>query len=269
MRKNEHFCRMKITLVISVYKDVEALTAVLRTAALQTFNDFDIIISQDCDSDCFDQLLEAYQGKLKIKHLQQADEGFLKNRMLNKAIKEAASDKMVFIDGDCILHPHFIEQYERCINPGVICMGRRIDLDPVTTHMIKSGKTIYPGFFSMIKNKTTRVEESFYLPRLSQRFHSIPKLLGCNMGWHRSDLIKLNGFDEDYNYPGYGEDTDMAWRAQMAGIGVFSVRYKTIQYHLDHERPNREKEVSKSQLLFEEKKKCSDFRCLNGLEKLQ
>lgn len=259
---------MKLTLVISVYKDAEALAAVLRTVSLQTFRDFEVIISQDGDSDCFDKLLDEYRGQLKIKHLQQADEGFLKNRMLNRTIREAASDKMVFIDGDCILHPHFLKQYERSIKPGFICMGRRVDLDPVTTRTIKTGKATLPGFFTMIRNKTTRVEESVYLPWLPQRFHSTPKLIGCNMGWHRSDLIKLNGFDEDYQYPGYGEDTDMAWRAQLAGIGVYSVRYKAIQYHLDHARPNRENEVSKSQLLFEEKKKRNDFRCLNGLEKL-
>jgi hypothetical protein len=46
------------------------------------------------------------------------------------------------------------------------------------------------------------------------------------------------------------------------------MRYKSIQFHLDHARPNRENEVSNSQLLFEERKKREDVRCKNGLEKL-
>jgi hypothetical protein len=120
----------------------------------------------------------------------------------------------------------------------------------------------------MIKNKTKRVEEAFYLPFLGQAFLKTPKCLGCNMGWSKSDLVALNGFDEDYTYPGYGEDSDIEFRGKRSGLTVFSMRYKAIQFHLDHARPNRENEVSNSQLLFEERKKREDVRCKNGLEKL-
>jgi glycosyltransferase involved in cell wall biosynthesis len=260
---------MRISLVISVYKDVEALAAVLRTVLRQKLTDFEVIISQDGDSSCFDELIKEYGQKLQLKHLQQPDNGFLKNKILNQTIRVASSDKMVFIDGDCIIHPQFLKQYDRSIKEGRICMGRRIDLDPVTTKKIKENKAIYPSLFSMLKNKTTRIEEAMFLPWLPQKFHSTPKLIGCNMGWHKNDLIRLNGFDEDYQYPGFGEDTDIAWRAKKAGLEVFSVRYKAIEFHLDHARPDRENEVSKSELLFEQKKQRSDFRCLNGLEKLK
>jgi hypothetical protein len=147
-------------------------------------------------------------------------------------------------------------------------MGRRVDLDATTTQLIKSEQQAYPGFGQMIKNKTKRVEEAFYLPFLGQAFLKTPKCLGCNMGWAKSDLEALNGFDEDYTYPGYGEDSDIEFRGKRAGLAVFSMRYKAIQFHLDHARPNRENEVSNSQLLFEERKKREDVRCKNGLEKL-
>lgn len=260
-------CSVNLTLIISVYNDVDALSSVLRTLGDQKFNDFEIIISQDGDDPCFDELVKQYSKNFTIKHLQQVDAGFLKNKILNEAIRESKSDKLVFIDGDCIIHPQFLKQYNKHIQKGRICMGRRIDLDKTTTDRIKTGELIYPSLSSMIINKTTRIEESIYLPWLPQRFHSKPKLLGCNMGWFKADLLNLNGFDEDYTYPGYGEDSDVEWRAKIAGMDVFSVRYKAIEYHLDHTRPNRENEVSKSQLLFDEKKKRNDFRCINGLEK--
>lgn len=259
---------MKITLIISVYKDVDALRAVLRSVEKQTCTNFEVIVSQDADDACFDTLIREFQPKFPIKHLQQPDTGFLKNQLLNRTIREAKSDRMVFIDGDCVIHPRFLEQYAKHIQLGRICMGRRIDLDAFSTAEIKAGKRIYPRFWQMIKYKTKRVEEVFYLPNLPQFFHSKPKLLGCNMGWMKSDLIRLNGFDEDYQFPGYGEDTDIEWRAKKAGMVSFSVRYKCIQFHLDHARPDREGEVSKSRLLFESRKDRSDFRCQNGLEKL-
>jgi len=255
-------------LIISVYKDVAALKAVLNSVATQSWKDFDVIISQDGDSDCFDELLKSYEGKLRIQHFQQEDNGFLKNQLLNKVVRTIEAEKLVFIDGDCLLHPRFMENYNKSIQAGRICMGRRVDLDATTTQLIKSEQQAYPGFGQMIKNKTKRVEEAFYLPFLGQSFLKTPKCLGCNMGWSKSDLVALNGFDEDYTYPGYGEDSDIEFRGKRAGLAVFSMRYKSIQFHLDHARPNRENEVSNSQLLFEERKKREDVRCKNGLEKL-
>ncbi|MFA9210556.1 MAG: glycosyltransferase [Moraxellaceae bacterium] len=259
---------MKATLVISVYNDVAALTAVLKTVELQSEKAFDIIISQDGDSNCFDVVIQKYKHQLSITHLQQPDTGFLKNKMLNKVIVSAQSDKLIFIDGDCILHPKFIANYITHIQKGLICMGRRIDLDKTTTAQIKFGQMLLPTFWGMLKNKTTRIEESFYLPFLTQKMLKTPKLLGCNMGWHKADLLLLNGFDENYTFPGYGEDTDIEFRAKLAGIQPFSMRFKAIQFHLDHTRPGRENEISRSQQVFENTKKRSDFRCQNGIEKL-
>jgi GT2 family glycosyltransferase len=259
---------VKATLVISVYNDVAALTAVLKTVDLQSEKAFDIIISQDGDSNCFDVVIQKYENKLSITHLQQPDTGFLKNKMLNKVIVTAQSDKLIFIDGDCILHPKFIANYIKHIQQGLICMGRRIDLDKTTTAKIKFGQLLLPTFWGMLKNKTTRIEESFYLPFLSQKMLKTPKLLGCNMGWHKADLFLLNGFDENYTFPGYGEDTDIEFRAKLAGIQPFSMRFKAIQFHLDHTRPGRENEITRSQQVFENTKRRSDFSCQNGLEKL-
>lgn len=259
---------MNCALIISVYKDVPALDAVLKSVVAQSWKNFEVIISQDGDSDCFNDLLKKFNKELTIQHFQQEDKGFQKNKILNTILRTIKAEKIVFIDGDCLLHPHFMEQYNKSIVPGKICMGRRVDLDPITTKTIKSGEKSYPSFGQMIKNKTTRVEEAVYLPFLSQTFLKTLKCLGCNMGWSKVDLINLNGFDEDYLYPGYGEDSDLEYRGKRAGLSVFSMRYKAIQFHLEHARPNRENEVSKSQQLFEERKKREDVRCVNGLVKL-
>lgn len=259
---------MNCALIISVYKDVAALEVVLKSILSQTWKEFDVVISQDGDSKCFDELISKYSHQLSIIHFQQEDNGFLKNQLLNKVLRTIEAEKLIFIDGDCFLHRRFMEQYNSSIVPGRICMGRRVDLDADTSQMIKSGKKSYPSFIQMIKNKTTRIEEALYLPWLKQSFLKTPKCLGCNMGWSKVDLQYLNGFDEDYRYPGYGEDSDIEFRGKRAGLAVFSMRFKAIQFHLYHTRPNRESEVSLSQKLFEKRKTREDFRCINGLEKI-
>ncbi|MGL4364339.1 MAG: galactosyltransferase-related protein [Bacteroidales bacterium] len=59
-------------------------------------------------------------------------------------------------------------------------------------------------------------------------------LLGCNMGTSKSDLIKVNGFDEDCQIEGIGKDSDLEWRLRKLNVDICTVRYKCISYHLHH-----------------------------------
>lgn len=88
------------------------------------------------------------------------------------------------------------------------------------------------------------------------------------MGWHKNDLIALNGFDMDYSLPGYGEDTDIEFRAKRKGMKPKNMRWKAIQYHLYHDRPEREKDIRQSYELFQRKKELGYYYCENGLSSL-
>jgi hypothetical protein len=50
-----------------------------------------------------------------IQHISQEDIGFRKTRILNNSIKIAKGEKIVFIDGDCLLHKHFMKEYSKAI----------------------------------------------------------------------------------------------------------------------------------------------------------
>lgn len=260
------FVVVKATLIISVYKDVEALHAIFRSLKKQVEKDFDVIVSQDADDPCFDELIQAYTNDFAITHIQQEDIGFRKNRMLNKAIKISKTNILIFIDGDCVLHPRFIQQHALLLHEGRFCVGRRVDLDAKTSQAIKNGTCVLPSIKMLFKNKATRIEEGFFLPGFLRKHK--PKLLGCNMSWHKNDLIKLNGFDETYETPGFGEDTDIEFRAKKAGIKPYSTRFRTIQYHLFHERPTREDQVKISKELYYERIKRVSYQCQKGLEYL-
>ena len=51
----------------------------------------------------------------------------------------------------------------------------------------------------MIKNKVIR---NFYLK-------GEPRIVGCNFSLYRETIEKINGFDENYEGPGFGEDADI------------------------------------------------------------
>lgn len=256
---------MKISLIVTVYKDAEALRAVLSSLLLQRFKEFEVIVAQDCEGEDLDSVLNEFREKLSLQHIQQPDRGFQKNKILNKAIRAAKADKLVFIDGDCVLHSSFLNQYNEHLQEGRFCVGRRVMTDPKNSQKMRQGECVTPGFCQMLFGGTTYLEEGIFLPFVQHKLKKKSTLLGCNMGWMKSDLIRLNGFDEDYVHPGYGEDSDIEFRAHLAGLKPFSMRFKALQYHLHHERPDREEEIAHSFEKFKRKKKEGHFFCANGL----
>jgi GT2 family glycosyltransferase len=64
-------------------------------------------------------------------------------------------------------------------------------------------------------------------------------ILGCNFSIHKSNLLAINGFDERYEAPAVGEDTDLECRLRLNGVKVKMVKHLAIQYHLCHPKLSR------------------------------
>jgi len=117
---------MNITVIISVYKDVEALTLLIDSLLHQTKEVDEIIISEDGNSD----EMKSYYATLnttKIKHLFQEDTGWQKNRALNRAINASKNDYLIFIDGDCVPYPTFVESHSKLREKNAVLCGRRTE----------------------------------------------------------------------------------------------------------------------------------------------
>ena len=259
---------MPITLIITVYKDYEALERVLDSVCKQSMIPKQIILAHDAIDRTIHQTISQFSSLLNITHIDQEDTGFNKNRILNKAILLSQADKLIFIDGDCILHPKFIASHQSYINVGTYTAGRRLDLDPISSARIRKDGIRTINLFGLFRNKTKRVEEGIYFPGGPLQLTKRARLLGCNMGWHKQDLMALNGFDMDYILPGYGEDTDIEFRASLMGMRSANLRWKAIQYHLFHERPEREEDITQSRNMFEKKKEIGYYFCEHGLTNL-
>ena len=119
---------MKATVIISVYKNVEALRLILESLRVQTCMDFDIIVSEDGEDISMRQFIERYEWFCEYQHLTQADEGWRKNRALNHAILASNKEWLIFIDGDCVVHRRFVEMHLRYAAPNRILLGKRVKL---------------------------------------------------------------------------------------------------------------------------------------------
>ncbi|WP_215226066.1 glycosyltransferase [Echinicola shivajiensis] len=270
--------KLKASLIISVYKNTKFLKAVLDSLADQTENSFEVIISEDGNSREMKAFIDGYSFKHPFKHLHREDLGWQKNRALNEAVRKSESDWLVFIDGDCVLHPRFMEFHISGANPNHILAGKRIKLDATTSDMLLNGELsskninrfLKKNFRTIKKRGAEFVEEGFFIdPKglfgFLVRKRSMRNLKGCNMSFHKEAIYAINGFDEDYTKPAVGEDADLLWRFNGLGYQIKSLRNLAVQYHLYHKESWTDQ---KDNLAIMEKNRTSNkFVCENGISK--
>lgn len=225
---------MKASLIISIYKNTQALKAVLDSLKRQTEQDIEVILSEDGNDAQMAAFIASYDFPWPIQHLTQPDEGWRKEKALNKAVVAAKSDWLIFIDGDCVLHPRFIEYHVRYQQRGIMLAGKRVKLNPELSERCMKGEKfcLFPYLFA--RRGCRYVEEAFYCKSAEWLRRKVKHLVGSNMSMSRADLIAINGFDENYVLPATGEDYDIEWRMIVNGCKIVSLRNLAVQYHLYH-----------------------------------
>ena len=239
------------SLIISFYNKIDQLKLVFAGLEKQSFSNFEIIIADDGSSGRIINELEQLSNKtdLNTKHIWHKDQGWRKTEILNKAILASSSDYLIFIDGDCIPHTHFIKEHLENKNRGVVLAGRRVNLshsitEKLTCDQIKRGYLEGWGLFLStclgLLSKGRDAEKGIYIrnPFLRKMINkkSNRGILGSNFSIHKDDILAINGFDERYKAPGIGEDSDLAFRLEMYGVRIQTIKNIAIQYHLYHKR---------------------------------
>lgn len=225
---------MKASLIISIYKNTQALKAVLDSLKRQTEQDIEVILSEDGNDAQMAAFIASYDFPWPIQHLTQPDEGWRKEKALNKAVVAAKNDWLIFIDGDCVLHPRFIEYHVRYQQRGIMLAGKRVKLNSELSERCMKGEKLclFPYLFA--HRGCRYVEEAFYCKSAEWLRRKVKHLVGSNMSMSRADLIAINGFDENYVLPATGEDYDIEWRMIANGCKIVSLRNLAVQYHLYH-----------------------------------
>lgn len=261
--------QLPISLIISVYNKIDFLKLIFAALEQQTFKQFEVVVADDGSGSDFVKELNylTINFPFPVKHIWQEDLGWRKNIILNKAIVAAEGDYIIFIDGDCIPHPYFIqEHYENRKQKQVIC-GRRVTLtdkisNTLNTNRIKSKNfhisLYFPLLVETLKGKETRIKQMLRTRNKTIRGwfgkDRIKGFWGCNFSIFKDDLLSINGFDERYIYPSMGEDTDLDLRLRNNGIFPYSKKYQLTLYHIYH-KPNCLKIHEMNYQLYDENKK--------------
>ncbi len=245
----------RATVIAAFYNKIDYLRLVLAGFERQSEKDFELIVADDGSKQEIVKELESLSKKISFPliHIWQEDKGFRKNKILNKAITTAISNYIIFIDADCIPHFRFVEEHISYSEKGSCLTGRRVNLSQKYTQILSPQKVreglIEKNNFALIKDslfgESFYVEKGFYFKsRLLRKIFNKKErgLLGCNFSLYKEDMLNINGFDERYEAPSIGEDSDVQFRLELNGIKIISLNHIAVQYHLYHQLLERPQE---------------------------
>jgi glycosyltransferase involved in cell wall biosynthesis len=262
----------KVALIISTYNRPKALGLTLESILLQSFMPDEIIIADDgSGAETFD-LIELYRNKKipNLFHCWQKDQGFQLAKIRNKSIALSSADYIVSIDGDLILHKHFIRDHLRTKEFGCFVQGSRVLLSEKLTAQIEEGDE-FPSinwFSKGIKNRLNGI----CFPAISNLFDhkqfvydSINGIRGCNMAFWRKDFLAVNGFNEDIT--GWGrEDSELVARFCNNHVCRKNLKFGGIVYHLFHSERSKIS-LSQNDNILAKAINIKLTRCANGINK--
>ncbi len=273
----------KVSLIVAVYKDIEALDLIIQALKTQTYKNFEVVIAEDNDSKKMKDYVSSIQG-LNVKHTFQEDLGIRKTRSVNNAILASDGEYLIFIDGDCIPYSTFIESHVFLSEAGSIISGRRCNLGPKYAGLLRSKKLsplelensfVFRFPFIAKDTKEGHAEAGFYIKANGFLYNAFLKnrksskgILGCNYSCFRKDMININGYDEGYGETAVGDDTDLEWRFKASGLKIKSAKNVANIFHLYHDRSFKHVLSAEKELKNMERNKNNNlFKCKEGLDK--
>jgi len=268
----------KLSLIIAVYNKPENLRFLLAACQRQSFTEFEAIVADDGSGLGVKEAVTGAQQlyTYPIVHLWHEDRGWRKNTMLNNGIRAARGKQIVFIDGDCVPSKHFLLDHWKESEPKKVLLGRRVETskrwsEAMTIEKVRSGEFEHLGRLELIdglRGDSLRVEDGIRIQSPLFRkllLRKVRGMLGSNFSAAKKDLEAVNGFDELYDGPGCGEDSDIQFRLSLIGVTGKSLRNLAILYHIWHP-PIGVSDPSWDR--FEAVKKTREPRCRVGLTKL-
>jgi len=198
--------RLRASVVVAS-RNRSALLARLMTAleAQEGAPPFEVVIVDDASDDDTAAVLRdlAASSPLPLRaEAQRPRRGQSAGR--NRGWRRAVGEVVLFTDDDCVPHPGWVAAMCRHLDEVDVVQGRTVPApDQSANH----------GPFSRTLETTTA--DGLYAT--------------CNMGYHRSWLAGVGGFDETYRHFA-GEDTDLALRCLEQGAGFAFAADATVEH---------------------------------------
>src|SRR5688500_6085529 len=230
------------SVVVTTYNQPRQLELVLWGYAVQTRRDFQVVVADDGSGAETRETVERVRAAsgLDALHVWHEDRGFRKTEILNRAILAAASDYLIFTDGDCIPRRDLVGTHVRLARRGRFLSGGYLKLPADVTSAIQpedveSMRVADPAWLREHgwrggRHELRLTRSGLLAAALDRLTPTRPTWNGHNASGWKDDLIAVNGYDTDMAYGGL--DRALGERLENAGIRGVQVRFRATVLHL-------------------------------------
>jgi len=251
----------KISVIVTTYNRPDALTAVIEACFAQDDPHYEIIIADDGSTNNTRDCVAALRARapVPLRHVWQPDEGFRAARVRNLGTLAASGDYIVFLDGDCIPEKNFVSQHRKLAKPGFIVSGSRVLMSEQYTRTLLDA---HIDLHRLRWSERLRLRLGGHFNKFLQTVLVLPdvgrerrkftwrRIKSCNLAVWRSDLDRVNGFDQSFTGWGH-EDSDLVVRLFNAGVLRKDGAFATEVYHLWHHENRRDQATSNRKVVLQ------------------
>lgn len=196
------------TVVIPLFNKSNYITNTLKSVLAQTFQDFEVIIVEDCSTDASLEIVSKIQSD-KIRIIQhEKNKGLSASR--NTGIKNATTKHISFLDADDLWKPNYLETIYSLIQKFPECKLFATNYEEIYPNQLSLIPTT-----KLINQEKETVIADFFESNLSQHIYCC-----CSLCVDKSVFETVGYYDEKITY---GEDVDFNIRAN----NVFLLAYST------------------------------------------
>lgn len=260
------------SLIITTYNHPQALKLCLHYVSRQLLLPMEIIIADDGSAPSTKKVIDQYAQvcPVPVIHIWQQDDGFRLSQIRNKAIARARGAYIIQIDGDVLVHPKFIYDHLRIAREGRFIVGSRVRL-PMKFSLTMITDNSHRSMRQLVLHGKDKLN-ALRLPVLTHLLKVIYKTRGkhisyakgCNMAFWKSDLLKVNGYNEQIR--GWGsEDEELAIRLIKSGCRKQFLKMSGIVFHIWHKTASRDQEEENKRTM-QQAMHSSTYRCMIGID---
>jgi glycosyltransferase involved in cell wall biosynthesis len=270
---------MTASVIITTYNQPAWLEKVLWGYAAQSVSNFQLVVADDGSAEETRAVISRAKADFgdRLKHIWHEDEGFRKCEILNRAIVDTKLDYLIFTDGDCIPRHDFVARHLALAEPGHYLSGGVVWLPRELSHLITradivegrltDSKWLRTHGWSGGRRRLRMIQHPLLATALDVLTPTYASFNSGNASVWREALLRVNGFEMEMGYGGL--DRALGERLRNSGVKAKQVRHRAVAFHLDHDRPYRNREGMKRNLdILERIRQSGEVRARKGIEEL-
>lgn len=212
--------RPRISVVVNTLNRAEMLDRTLESFQWLKYRDgFEVIVVNGPSSDATPDVLAKYAGRIRVGGTEEANLSVSRNT----GIKMALGDIVAFIDDDAIPEPEWLDELAAVYADPFVGAAGGFVFD-------HTGYNYQYRFATADRLGNANLDQYSPQPQLAfPGSFNFPHLLGANSSFRRTALVKIGGFDEEFEY--YLDETDVQLRIVDAGFVVAQVPSAVVHHH--------------------------------------